>query len=61
VVMKLAAQNFDVKRFNLKKLSQLKVRKQCQIKFLNRFADLENLNISKDINVPWKNITEHLN
>jgi len=28
VVMKLAAQNFDVERFNLKKLSELKVRKQ---------------------------------
>jgi len=28
VVSKQAAQNFDVKRFNLKKLSELKVRKQ---------------------------------
>jgi len=43
VVSKKAAQNFDVERFNLKKLSELEVRKQYQIKILNRFADLENL------------------
>jgi hypothetical protein len=54
MVMKQAAQNFDVKRFNLKKLSELEVRKQYQIKILDRFADLENLNDYKDINVAWK-------
>ena len=57
---KQAAQNFDVKRFNLKKLSELEVRKKYQIKILNRFPGLKNLNDSKDINVAWKNIQENL-
>jgi hypothetical protein len=42
-VIKQAAQNFDVERFNLKKLSELEVRKEYQIKISNRFAALENL------------------
>jgi len=41
---------FEVKRFNLKKLSELEVRKQCQIKISNRFAALENLSDSEDVN-----------
>jgi len=32
------AQKFNVERFNLKKLSELEVRKQYQIKISNRFA-----------------------
>jgi hypothetical protein len=42
-VNKQGAQKFDVERFNLKKLNELEVRKQYQIKVLNRFAALENL------------------
>jgi hypothetical protein len=38
-----AAQTFDRKRFNLKKLNYLEVRKQYQIEITNRFAALENL------------------
>jgi hypothetical protein len=60
VVSKQADQNFDVERFNLRKLSKLEVRKQHHIKILNRFTGLENLNDSKDINVAWKNIQENL-
>jgi hypothetical protein len=47
---------FYVERFNLKKLSELKIRKQYQIKISNRFAALENLNIREDINRGWENI-----
>jgi len=43
VVSKQAAQNSDMERFNLKKLSELEVRKQYQIEILNRSAGLENL------------------
>ena len=43
-VNKQAAQKFDVARLNLRKLSELEVRKQYQIKISNRFAALENLN-----------------
>ena len=48
-----AAQKFDVERFNLRKLTELEVRKQHQFKISNRFAALENLNDFKDINKAW--------
>ena len=47
-VNKQAAQKFDVKRFNLRKLSELEIRKQHHIKISNRFTDLKNLIDSKD-------------
>jgi hypothetical protein len=50
------AQKCGAERFNLKKLSELEVRKQCQIKISNRLAALENLNVSEDINRVWENI-----
>ena len=46
---KQAAQNFDVERFNVRKLNELEVRKQYQIKILNRFVVVENLNDSDGI------------
>ena len=58
-VSKEVAQRFDVKRFNLTKLRELEVRKQYQIKISNRFAALENLNDSQDIQRAWKNIKEN--
>jgi hypothetical protein len=57
-VSKQAVQMFDVQRLNLKKLSELEVRKQ--IKISNRFAALENLNVSNDINRAWENIKENI-
>ena len=44
-----------MERFNLKQLSEMEVRKQFQIELSNRFAALENLNDSKDINRAWEN------
>jgi len=44
------AQNFDVERFNLKELSDVKFRKQYQKKISNRLAALENLNNRDDMN-----------
>ena len=55
-VSKQAAQKFDVERFNLGTLNERKVRKNYQIKILNRFAASENLNDDKDINSVLKNI-----
>ena len=43
-VNKQEAQKFDVVTLNLRKLCELEVRKQYQIKISNRFAALENLN-----------------
>jgi hypothetical protein len=55
-VSKPAAQKFYVERFNLRKLNVLEVRKQYHIKILNRFAGLESLSDSEDINSDWETI-----
>jgi hypothetical protein len=59
-VSKQTAQKFDAERFNLKKLSELEVMKQYQLKISNRSAALENLNVSEDINRAWENIKENI-
>jgi hypothetical protein len=59
-VSKQAAEKFDVERFNLRKLSELEVRKQYQIEITDRFAVVENLIDSKDINRAWENIKENI-
>ena len=53
---KQAAQRFDGERFNLRKLNELKVRKQHQNEITNRFAALQNLSDDADINRVWENI-----
>jgi len=55
---KQATQNFDVKRFILRKLNELEGRKQYQIKISNRFVVLEKLNDNEDIHRVWENIKE---
>jgi len=60
-VSKQATQKFDMERFNLRKLNELEVRKQYQIEILTRYAALENLSDSKDINRAWENIREFQN
>ena len=59
-VSKQAAQNFDGERYNGRKLSELEVRKQYQIKISNRFAAIKNLNDSKEIYRVWDNINENI-
>jgi hypothetical protein len=49
-----------VEIFNFKKLSELWIRKQYQIKISNRFAAWKNLNYSKDISRIWENIKENI-
>jgi len=39
-----------VERFNLRKISETGFREEYQIKFSKRFADLQNLNHSDEIN-----------
>jgi len=48
------------KDLNLRKLSELEVWKQYQIRISYRYAPLENLNDSKDINRAWENIKENI-
>jgi len=57
---KKAAQKFYIERFNLRKLSELKVSKEYQIKVSYRFVALDNLNESEDINSAWENIKENV-
>ena len=45
---------------NLRKLNELEVSRQYQIKIRNRLAALENLSDSADINSAWKNIKENI-
>jgi 50S ribosomal subunit-associated GTPase HflX len=59
-VSQQAAQKFDVERFNLRKLSELEVTEQYQVKVSNRFAALENLNDSKDTNRAWEYINGNI-
>ena len=59
-VNKQAAHNFDVKRFNLRKLNELEVGKQYQIEISNSFAALANLSDNQGINRAWENITENI-
>jgi len=49
-ISKQAAQTFDEERFSLRKLRELEVRKQYQIKISNMFAALENPSDNKGIN-----------
>jgi hypothetical protein len=51
---------FDVERFNFRKLNELEVRTQYQIKFSNWFAALENLSDEEDINRAWENTKENI-
>jgi len=51
---------FDVERFNLRKLSELEVKKEYHIKISNRFAAFENLNDGEDIKRAWKNVKKDI-
>ena len=55
-----AAQKFDVKKFDLRKLSKLEVSKQYQIKSSESSTALENLSDNEDINRAWDNIKENI-
>jgi len=59
-VNKQVAETFDVQKCNFRKLRELEVKEQYQIKISIRFAVLENLNDSQDINSDWDNIRENI-
>jgi len=59
-VSKQAAQKFEVERLKLRKLNEVEVRKQYQIKVSDRFTALENLDGNEDINWAWENIQEDI-
>jgi hypothetical protein len=59
-VCKQETQNFDVERFNFRKISEMEGRKQYKIKISNRFGALDNLNDCEDIKRAWENIKENI-
>jgi hypothetical protein len=59
-VIKQAAQTFDVEKFILRKLNELEIRKQYQIKISNKSAALVNLSDGENINKVWENIKDYV-
>jgi hypothetical protein len=59
-VSKRAAQKVDTERFSVKKLNKGDVKEQYQVIIRNKFAALENLEDSGDINGAWVNIRENI-
>jgi hypothetical protein len=59
-INKQPAQKFDVERYNLRKLNELEVMKKYQIKISNRFATLEDLRDSEDVDKAWENIKQSI-
>jgi hypothetical protein len=59
-VSKRAAQKIDTERFNVKKLNEGYVKEQYQATIRNKFAALENLEDSGDINRAWGNVRENI-
>jgi hypothetical protein len=59
-VSKRAAQKTDTERFNIKKLNEGDVKEQYQVTIRNKFAALENLEDSGDINRAWDSIRENI-
>jgi hypothetical protein len=58
-VSKQARQKFDLKRFNQRKLNDIEVKEKYQLEISNRFAALENLDESLNINSGWESIREN--
>jgi hypothetical protein len=57
-VSKRTAQKTDTGRSNVKKLNEVDVKEQYQVTIRNKFAALENLQDSSDVNRAWDNIRE---
>jgi DNA repair ATPase RecN len=59
-VSKRTTRKTDTARFNVKKLNKGDVKQQYQVTIANKFAALENLEDSGDINRAWVNIRENI-
>jgi hypothetical protein len=59
-VSKGARQNSDLEIFDLKKLNDLEVKKKYQVEISNRYAALESLDESFNINNAWESIRENI-
>jgi glycine betaine/choline ABC-type transport system substrate-binding protein len=59
-VSKRDAQKIDTERFNVKKLNEGDIKEQYQVTIRSKFAALENLEDSGDINRACENIRENI-
>jgi hypothetical protein len=59
-VSKWARQKFDLQRFDLKKLDDVEVKEKYRVEIWNRYAALETLDESFDINNAWEGIRENI-
>jgi hypothetical protein len=59
-VSKRARQNSDLERFDLKNVNDVEVKEKYQVEISNRFAALESLDESFDINNAWESIRENI-
>jgi hypothetical protein len=53
-VSKRARRKLDLNRFDVRKLNDLEVKENYQVETSNRFAVLENLDESSNINSSWE-------
>jgi hypothetical protein len=60
LVSKRARQKFDLERFDLKKLYDIEVKEKYQVEISNRFAALESLDESFDINNAGESVRKHI-
>jgi hypothetical protein len=60
-VSERAKQKFDSERFDLKKLDDIEVKEKYPVEISNRFAALESLDESCDVNKAWESIRENIN
>jgi hypothetical protein len=59
-VSKRARQNFDLERFDPRKLDDIEVKEKYQVEISNLFAVLESLDDSFDIDNAWESIRENI-
>jgi hypothetical protein len=59
-VSKQTRQKFDLERFDLKKLDDIEIKEKYQVEISNRFAALESLDESSNINNAWESIRENI-
>jgi hypothetical protein len=59
-VSKRARQKYDLERFDLRKLDDVEVKEKYQVEISNRYAGLESLDESFDINNAWESIREKI-
>jgi hypothetical protein len=59
-VSKRARKNFDLERFDLKKIDDIEVKVKCQVEISNRFAALYTLDEGFDIKNAWESIRENI-